>query len=103
MHAKRIYLGYLGEELVAGMICIDEGVTSEYYVSFYEPASRPYHFGIALMDRWYHDSRILGMRYCDLDHMRDIGQSLGYRGYTVFKSGIADHDAYCHDLYIRFF
>jgi len=70
---KRIYLGYVVDLLVAGAIFIDEDVTSEYYMSFYNPESRPYQFGIAMMDRWYSDSLKLGMKYCDVDHMWERG------------------------------
>lgn len=52
----RIYIAYIDDIPLAGAICIDEGVTSEYFTSFYSRASRPYHLGIALMDQWYLDS-----------------------------------------------
>ncbi len=100
---KRIYLGYVGDDIVAGVLFLDEGVTSEYYMSFYNPASRPYQFGIAMMDRWFSDSRELGFKYCDLDHMRDSGQSRGYAGYTKFKEWIADFDIYFHDMWMKIF
>lgn len=78
-------------------------MTSEYWVSFYYPDSHPYHLGVALLDRWMLDSYELSIQYCDLDHMRDSGQSASYAGYTQFKSSIADHDAYFHDMWIKFF
>ena len=102
---KRIYLGYVGDEIVAGALFIDEGVTSEYYMSFYNPASRPYQFGIAFMDRWFSDSREWGFKYCDLDHMHEPGQPTtgNTKWYTKFKEWIADFDAYFHDMWMKIF
>lgn len=99
----RIYIAYIDQEPLAGALFIDNGTTSEYWASFYHQDSRPYHLGVALMDRWFLDSYELWIQYCDLDHMRDSGQSLGYAGYTKFKESIADHDVYFHDMWIRFF
>ncbi|MBC7498565.1 GNAT family N-acetyltransferase [Candidatus Gracilibacteria bacterium] len=99
----RIYTASVGGRVLAGAIFIDEGVTSEYWVSFYHADSHPYHLGIALIDRWMLDSYELSIQYCDLDHMRDSGQSRSYAGYTQFKSGLADHDVYFHDMWIRIF
>ncbi len=99
----RIYIASVGGRVLAGAIFIDEGVTSEYWVSFYHTDSHPYHLGIALMDRWMLDSYEKWIKYCDLDHMRDSGQSRSYAGYTQFKSGLADHDIYFHDMWIRIF
>jgi hypothetical protein len=99
----RIYTASVWGRVLAGAIFIDEGVTSEYWVSFYHPDSHPYHLGIALLDRWMLDSREKSIKYCDLDHMRDQWQSVSYAGYTQFKSSIADHDVYFHDMWIKFF
>ena len=52
----RIYTASVGGRVLAGAIFIDEGVTSEYWVSFYHRDSHPYHLGIALLDRWFLDS-----------------------------------------------
>ncbi len=99
----RIYTASVEGRVLAGAIFIDEGVTSEYWVSFYHPDSHPYHLGIALMDRWMLDSYEKSIKYCDLDHMRDSWQSALYAGYTQFKSGVADHDTYFHDMWIKIF
>ncbi|MBC7503987.1 GNAT family N-acetyltransferase [Candidatus Gracilibacteria bacterium] len=99
----RIYTASVDKRVLAGAIFIDERVSSEYWVSFYHKDSHPYHLGIALIDRWFLDSYSKGIKYCDLDHMRDIGQSTSYSGYTQFKSSIADHDVYFHDMWIRIF
>lgn len=88
---------------MAGALFIDEGVTSEYYMSFYDPESRPYQFGIAMMNHWYKESRKKGMKYCDLDHMWDFGNPLVQRGYSEFKSSIADYDVYFHDIWLKIF
>lgn len=99
----RIYIAYIDDRPLAGAIFIDESVTSEYFTSFYAQESHPYHLGIALMDRWMLDSYTNWIQYCDLDHMRDSGQSRSYAGYTQFKSSIADHDVYFHDMWIKIF
>ena len=52
----RIYVAYIDNKLLAAAIFIDEGVTSEYFTSFYAKESHTYHLGIALMDRWFYDS-----------------------------------------------
>ncbi len=52
----RIYIVYVNNSPLAGAIFIDEGVTSEYWASFYHEESKPYHLGIAIMDRWFLDS-----------------------------------------------
>lgn len=101
----RIYVAYIDNKLLAAAIFIDEGVTSEYFTSFYAKESHPYHLGIALMDRWFGDSYKKWIKYCDLDHMHESGQStLGNtKGYTKFKESIVDHDVYFHDMWIKFF
>ncbi len=99
----RIYIAYVDDIPLAGAVFIDEGVTSEYWASFYTRESHPYHLGIAIMDRWFLDSYAKWVKYCDLDHMRDKYQSLGYTGYTKFKESIADHDVYFHDMWIKIF
>ena len=88
---------------MAGALFIDEGVTSEYWASFYHHDSRPFHLGIAIMDRWFLDSYKKSIQYCDLDHMQDEGQLASYAGYTEFKSSIADYDVYFHDMWIKIF
>ena len=52
----RIYIAYVDNIPLAGALFIDEGVTSEYFTSFYAKESHPYHLGVALMDRWFLDS-----------------------------------------------
>lgn len=52
----RIYMAYIDDVPLAGAVFIDEGVTSEYFTSFYHRDSKPYHLGIALMDQWFLDS-----------------------------------------------
>lgn len=99
----RIYIAYVDNIPMAGALFIDEGVTSEYWASFYYPESHPYHLGIALMDQWFLDSYKNWIQYCDLDHMQDNGQSSGFAWYTQFKSSIADFDVYFHDMWIKFF
>lgn len=54
--AYRVYIAYVDGTPLAGVVFIDEGVTSEYWASFYHIDSRPYHLGIAIMDRWFLDS-----------------------------------------------
>ncbi len=99
----RVFIIYVDDVPLAGAVFIDEGVTSEYWASFYHEDARQYHLGIAMMDAWYLDSYKLWIQYCDLDHMRDNGQSSGYAGYTEFKSSIADYDVYFHDMWIKIF
>lgn len=103
MDTIRIYIAYIDDVPLAGWVFIDEWVTSEYFTSFYAQESHPYHLGIALMDRWFLDSYEKWIKYCDLDHMRDSWQSLGYAWYTRFKSSIADHDVYFHDMWVKIF
>jgi hypothetical protein len=99
----RIYMAYIDNQPLAGAIFIDEWVTSEYFTSFYSRESHPYHLGVAIMDTWFADSYKMGIKYCDLDHMRDKGQSFGFAGYTKFKESIVDYDVYFHDMWIKFF
>lgn len=99
----RVFMIYVDDVPLAGAVFIDEWVTSEYWASFYHEDARQYHLGIAMMDAWYLDSFRKWIRYCDLDHMRDSGQLSSYAGYTEFKSSIADHDIYFHDMWIRIF
>lgn len=103
MKNKRIYLGYIWENLVAGALFIDMGTTSEYFMSFYPRESRAYQFGIWILDRWMSDSSGLGIKYCDLDHMWEPGYPRGQRWYTEFKSGIAQYDVYFHDVWVKVF
>ncbi|MDD2694280.1 MAG: GNAT family N-acetyltransferase [Candidatus Gracilibacteria bacterium] len=99
----RVYIISVNGHPLAGAVFIDEGVTSEYWASFYHDDSRPYHLGIAMMDAWFLDSYEKGIKYCDLDHMRDRGQSFSYAGYTKFKESIADYDVYFHDMWVKIF
>ncbi len=99
----RIYIASIDGIPLAGAVFIDEGVTSEYFTSFYAKESHPYHLGIAIMDQWFLDSYEKWIQYCDLDHMRDRFQSRRYSGYTKFKESIADHDVYFHDIWVKIF
>jgi hypothetical protein len=99
----RVYIAYVDDIPLGWAVFIDEWTTSEYWASFYHEDSRPYHLGIALIDQWFLDSYEKWIQYCDLDHMRDSGQSSGYAGYTEFKSSIADYDVYFHDMWIKIF
>ena len=99
----RVYIVYVDNKPLAGALFIDEWVTSEYWASFYTQESHPYHLWIAIMDAWFADSYRMGIKYCDLDHMRDSWQSWWFAGYTKFKSSIADHDVYFHDMWIKVF
>lgn len=99
----RVYIAYVDNIPLAWAVFIDESTTSEYWASFYTKESYPYHLWIAIMDRWFLDSYRQWIKYCDLDHMRDKGQSLGYSGYTKFKEWIADYDVYFHDMWIKIF
>lgn len=103
MRNKRIYLWYIWDTLVAGALFLDMGTTSEYFMSFYPRESRPYQFGIGIIDRWMTDSYALGIRYCDLDHMWERGYPSSQKWYTEFKSGIAEYDVYFHDVWVRVF
>ncbi len=103
MDHLRIYIASIDWVPLAWAVFIDEGVTTEYFTSFYHHDSKAYHLGIALMDRWFHDSYELWMKYCDLDHMEDGWQSRSTRGYTKFKSSLADYDVFFHDLWIKIF
>ena len=99
----RLYLAYVDNIPLAWAIFIDEGVTSEYFTSFYASESHPYHLWIAIMDKWFQDSYTSWIKYCDLDHMRDAWQAQSYAGYTKFKESIADYDVRFHDMWIKFF
>ncbi|GAB0174981.1 MAG: hypothetical protein HHAS10_08600 [Candidatus Altimarinota bacterium] len=99
----RIYVVEKEGKILAGALFIDMGTTSEYWVSFYHRDGYPLHLGIAIMDIWFLDSYEKGIKYCDLDHMRDTWQSWGYKGYTKFKEAIADYDTYFHDMWIKIF
>jgi hypothetical protein len=99
----RVYIAYVDDCPLGGAVFIDESATSEYWASFYHDDARPYHLGIAIMDVWFLDSYEKWIKYCDLDHMRDVYQSYGFAGYTKFKESIADHDVYFHDMWFKIF
>jgi lipid II:glycine glycyltransferase (peptidoglycan interpeptide bridge formation enzyme) len=101
--AYRIYIAYVNDIPLAWAIFIDEGMTSEYWASFYHEDSKPYHLWIAIMDRWFLDSYKKWIKYMDLDHMRDVWQSWSFLWYTKFKESIADFDVYFHDMWIKIF
>lgn len=103
MKNKRIYFWYIWDKIVTWALFIDMGTTSEYFMSFYPPESRSYQFGIGLLDRWMQDSLEMGIRYCDLDHMWNIGCPNSQKWYTEFKSWIAEYDVYFEDVWIKFF
>ena len=103
MENIRIYLWYIGEKPVAWALFLDMGTTSEYFMSFYPPESRQYQFGIGFMDTWMADSQKLWIQYCDLDHMWDFGSPRKQKWYTEFKSNIAEHDVYFHDMWVKIF
>ncbi len=99
----RAYFIRVNGEVLAGAVFIDEGTTSEYWASFYHDEGHPYRLGIAMMDAWFLDSYRKWIKYCDLDHMRDTGQSSSYAGYTKFKESIAEYDVFFHDMWVKIF
>ena len=99
----RVYLAEVDGQVLAGAVFIDMETTSEYWASFYTDESKPYHLGIAMMDRWFADSLAKGIKYCDLDHMWDKGEPMNRIGYTRFKESIADYGVYWRDTWVRFF
>ncbi len=103
MSSYRTYFISVDWKILAGAVFIDDGDISEYWASFYHRDARMYHLGIAMMDAWIGDSFSLGIKICDLDHMRDKGQLRSFAGYTKFKESIADFDVYFHDTWVKVF
>jgi Acetyltransferase (GNAT) domain len=98
----RYYLASADNKVLAGATCLDYGPTSLYLVAFLHPAGKQYHLGAAIIDRWFSDSRTLGLKYLDFDHMQDIGNPEGYAGYTAFKREFADFDMYFPSVWWRY-
>ncbi len=86
----RFYLAYLDSVPLAGAFFLDDFPTSTYVVAFQDPKAKPYHLGLALIDRWFEESQKRGFVYLDFDHMRDTLDPYSYAGYTKFKSELAD-------------
>lgn len=99
----RIYFITVDWEVTAWAIFLDDGDISEYWAACYDRGSSNHHLWVAMMDIWMQESYTLGIKICDLDHMRDSGQSKSFKGYTKFKENFADYDVYFHDMWGKVF
>nr|MDD3720213.1 hypothetical protein [Candidatus Gracilibacteria bacterium] len=88
----RIYLAYIESIPLAGAIFLDDSPTSTYLVAFQNDKGKKHNLGLALIDKWFEESEKLGFKYLDLDHMRGFLDPNSYKGYTKFKSSIADYE-----------
>lgn len=97
----RTYIAYVHGVPLAGATFLDDHPTSTYLIGFQDPKAKDYHLGLALMDAWFEDSKNQDFRYLDLDHMRDTGESRSFRGYTHFKSRLADYEVLFREVWFR--
>ncbi len=97
----RIYTASVDGIILAGAVFLDDHPTSTYLIAFQDNAGKPYHLGLAIIDRWFSESQRLGYKYLDLDHMRDSLDPLSYAGYTRFKSEIADYEVSFRGLWMK--
>lgn len=99
----RIYTASIDGEIFAGAIFLDDMPTSTYLIAFQHDRAKSHHLGLALIDRWFHESVSLGYRYLDFDHMQDSLDPSSYSGYTRFKSELADYELRFPTLWMRLF
>lgn len=99
----RIYTASIDGEILAGAIFLDDMPTSTYLIAFQHDRAKSHHLGLALIDRWFRESVLLGYRYLDFDHMQDTLDPSSYSGYTRFKSELADYELRFPNLWMRLF
>lgn len=97
----RIYTASVDGLILAGAIFLDDVPTSTYLIAFQDDRGKPYHLGLAIIDRWFLDSQKLGYRYLDFDHMRSIFDPFSYEGYTKFKSELAEYELSFWDIWVK--
>lgn len=99
----RSYVCYRGETPVAGLAVHDyAGNASVHLVAFTGKESHPFQGGTGLMDRWFHDSVDMGIRYINFDHLRDSSMESSQQGYTDFKLNFIEKECYFKESYFRF-
>lgn len=99
----RVVLASIDDVPLAGAVFLDEAPTSVYFVAFQNQAAKPHHLGLALIDWWFADSLAKWYKYLDFDHMWSPGDPDSYKGYTQFKSEIADYEIEFDEVYWRIF
>lgn len=99
----RIVLALINDTPLAGAVFLDEAPTSVYLVAFQDQAAKPHHLGLALIDWWFADSLKEGYQYLDFDHMWSPGDPESYKGYTQFKSELADYEVEFDEVWYRWF
>jgi hypothetical protein len=99
----RLVFAYLDDIPLAGAIFLDEAPTSVYFVAFQDERAKPYHLGLALIDWWFADSLAKWYKYLDFDHMWSPGDPESYKGYTQFKSELADYEVEFDEVWWRWF
>ena len=68
----RSYVCYLGDTPLSGLAVHDYSKTeSVHLVAFTSKEANPLQAGTGLIDRWFHDSVDMGIRYINFDHLRD--------------------------------
>ena len=97
----RLFLAYANGRPLAGAVFLDDSPTSTYLMAFQRSEGKPYHLGLALVDRWFEDSLAQGFRFLDFDHLRDVFNSRSYAGYTKFKSELAGYELKFRDVWVK--
>ncbi len=99
----RIVLAFLDGAPLAGAVFLDEKPTSVYFVAFQDQSAKPYHLGLAIIDWWFADSIGKWYKYLDFDHMWAPWDPESYKGYTQFKSELADYEVKFDEVWFKIF
>ena len=99
----RLFLACVDGIPLAGACFLDHHPTSTYFVAFQEQEAKKYHLWLALLDTWFEGSYKKWFLYLDLDHIRNRFDPLSYRGYTTFKSEIADYELRFEKVWMKIF
>lgn len=97
----RIFLAFVGNRPLAGAIFLDDQSTSTYLVAFQDPAGKPYHLWLAIVDRWCEQSFEKGFKYLDFDHMQNTCDSDSYAGYTRFKAHLTEFELQFREVWAK--
>ena len=99
----RIYMAYKDTIPLAGWVFLDEWETSVYLFAFQDEIGKPYHLGLGIIDYWFLDSYQKWFKYLDFDHMWNIWDPKSYKGYTKFKSELANYELLFEDIWVQWF
>lgn len=86
----RSYVAYQGDTPLCGLAVHDYLRSSVHLVAFTRAEAKHTQAGTGLMDRWFADSFARGIRFHDVDHLKDSWTQWEQRGYTDFKKSFID-------------